>query len=225
LWEASLALWNKAKPALTPPSFDKGDAKGFWRWFMTNEAALARAFSGAPQEMAGNATGQALAAALTRYHKGLVFELGIRPEDRMDFVISADGIFDRFPAVIALKKAAPESKLFEVTAFRQAREGLVLEMNGARFSAGVARFAPLGPDNGGQKLDIAVFLDFQGLGEEHATQAAFILLDTTIGEYDMETLIGRVEVYEAAETEEAESMPLNELPKILEARAYAGTRH
>jgi hypothetical protein len=220
-----LAFWNKANPALTPPSFDTGDAKGFWRWFMTNEAALARAFSGAPEEVAGNSAGQALASALTRYHTGLVFELGIRLEDRLDFVISADGIFDRFPAVVALKKAAPESRLFEVTAFRQARQGLVLEMNGARFPAGAARFAPLGSANGGQKFDISVFIDFQGLGEEHATQAAFILLDTTIGEYDMETLIGRVEVLDISEADEAETAPLNELPKVLEARARAGVRH
>jgi hypothetical protein len=220
-----LAFWNKAKPALTPPSFGKGDAKGFWRWFVTNEAALVRAFSSAPEELAGKAAGQALAAALTRYHKGLVFELGIRPEDRMDFVISADGIFERFPAVITLKKAAPESKLFEVTAFRQAREGLVLEMNGARFSADAARFAPLNPTDGAEKFDIAVFLEHQGLGEEHAAQAAFILLDTTIGEYDMETIIGQVEVFDIAEADEAETMPLRELPKFLEGRARLATRH
>jgi hypothetical protein len=221
-----MPIWNRKKPSVTPHSFAKGDAAGFWRWFKTNEAAVARGLASAVKGRAdGHEAGAALAAALTRYYKGLVFEIGIRPEQRLDFVISADGIIDRFPAVIALKNAAPESRLFEFTAFRQPHEGMVLEMHGARFSAETARFALTASQGLPDKFDIDVYIDPQSLDEEQATQAAYILLDATIGEYDMETLIGHIEVMEIEEAAESETLPLSSLPAKLSESAHSGTRH
>jgi hypothetical protein len=221
-----MSFLSRKKPAITPHFFAKGDAAGFWRWFKTNEAALARGFSSGPAAAVdGHEAGNALAAALTRFHQGLVFEIGIRPEERIDFVISADGILDRFPAVIALKKAAPESGLFEVTAFRQAREGMALEIHGAQFSAETARFTLEASQGSADKFDIEVFIDAQGLGEDEMTQAAFILLDVTIGEYDMETLIGHIEVLDSAEADDGQTLPLTELPAALNEQARSGTRH
>jgi hypothetical protein len=221
-----MPLWNKKKPSVTPNSFAKGDAAGFWRWFKTNEAGLARGLASAVKgEADGHEAGAALAAALTRYHKGLVFEIGVRPEQRLDFVISADGIIDRFPAVIALKKAVPESALFEFTAFRQPHEDMILEMHGARFSAETARFALTESQGHKGKIDIDIYIDPQSLDEEQATQAAFILLDATIGEYDMETVIGHIEVMKIGEADEGETMLLTGLPAMLSERARSGTRH
>jgi hypothetical protein len=218
--------WNRKKPSVTPHSFAKGDAAGFWRWFKTNEAALARGLASAVKgEADGHEAGAALAAALTRYHKGLVFEIGIRPEQLLDFVISADGIIERFPAVIALKNAAPESRLFEFTAFRQPHEDMILEMHGARFSAETARFALAASQGRPDRFDIDVYIDPQSLDQEQATQAAFILLDATIGEYDMETLIGHIEVMEIEEAAESETLPLTGLPAALNEKARSGTRH
>jgi hypothetical protein len=224
--EIKMPIWNRKKPSVTPHSFAKGDAAGFWRWFKTNEASVARGLASAVKgEADGHEAGAALAAALTRYHKGLVFEIGVRPEERLDFVISADGIIERFSAVIALKKAAPESRLFEFTAFRQPHEGMVLEMHGARFSAETARFALADSPGHKGKFDIDVYIDPQSLDLEQSTQAAFILLDATIGEYDMETLIGHIEVMDIGEAAEGETLPLSSLPAKLSESARSGTRH
>jgi hypothetical protein len=226
LAEFEMPLWNRKKPAVTPHAFAKGDAAGFWRWFKTNEASVARGLASAVKgEADGHEAGAALAAALTRYHKGLVFEIGVRPEQRLDFVISADGIIERFPAVIALKNAAPESRLFEFTAFRQPHEDMVLEMHDARFSAETARFALAASLGHKDKFDIDVYIDPQSLDEEQATQAAYILLDATIGEYDMETLIGHIEVMEIEAAAESKTLPLSGLAAMLSERARSGTRH
>ena len=220
------ASWKGNKSSLFSPEFDEGDAKGFWQWFLENEALLA---SGFKLQLAGDsrndAHGDALGAALNRFHPGLVFEMGNLKNEKLDFVISADGIFDSFPAVLSLINTSPESGLFQYTAFRQRTTHVSLSMFGEKFQPETTQFLIEPSENYEGKFDLWVFMEPHSLDIKQLRQAAYILLDSTIGEYDMETLIGGFEVVATPPDIEAIPRPLTELPGILDAFQTSRTKN
>lgn len=211
------ASWNGIRSSFLAPLFDEGDTRGFWDWFLANEALLS---SGFKLYLAGdkrnNAHGNALGAALNRFHPGLVFEIGKQKNGKLDFVISADGIFESFPAVLSLVNSAPDSALFQFTAFRQRTTHVSLEMFGEKFNAKTARFAIQPSNYYLGKFDLALYLGEYPLDEKQLWHAAYILLDSTIGEYDMETLIGGFDVLARPPENESATRPLSELPVLLD---------
>jgi hypothetical protein len=75
--------------------------QAFWEWFLKHENGLMDFDADREQVF------DSLQQQLNQVHPSLVFEFGPKAE-RREFVISADGIKDAFPAVSSLIAAAPK---------------------------------------------------------------------------------------------------------------------
>ncbi len=160
----------------------------FWEWFQQNIDRLDR-FEEDPEALFHE-----LSAELAKVHRGLTFELGPEGEDgRREFVVSADGIRAVFPAVQELVHAAPPLPDWRITAFRPPRgTDVSVTLGGHTLSAEDVWFAAY---PAGQRAGLR--LHIRGLNKENERllgQAAFILLDSALGEYAVETRIGPVEL-------------------------------
>src|SRR5262245_46726753 len=95
-----------------PPASPEAD---FWKWFQANEARL---FS---WENDREATFNALEEAMHNVDPNLTFEISPVIDGKREFVISADGIQDGFPAVEALYASAPSLERWTWVKFRPRR--------------------------------------------------------------------------------------------------------
>lgn len=110
-------------------------------------------------------------------------------------VLTAHGVTEQFPLVLALVKDAPVLPGMRVEAFRQklapeSRE-FGIGMDGLSLSSGeilVHHYA----DCGQVALEIGFSKSIDEAFEEHARNMAFILLDHVIGEYDFAVKVGPV---------------------------------
>jgi hypothetical protein len=84
----------------------------FWQWFEKNSAKLMNFES--DQE----AIFDELADQMHQVHPDLTFEIGLLENGKREFVVSADGIRDAFPAVKNLVDAAPPLKEWVIIPFR-----------------------------------------------------------------------------------------------------------
>jgi hypothetical protein len=182
----------------------------FWDWFAANSERLAN-FE-ADQERIFDE----LAAELEKVHEGLTFEFGPEEPDGREFVVSADGIRERFPAVIRLVEAAPDLPGWKIIAFRQPKSmDYSLEYGGYELSPDDIWFAAE-PD--GDRVGLNLYI--KGLSranERVATGAAFFLLDGALGEYDVETKIGFIEFKPLPSKPASRGLqPLRELPAVVQ---------
>ncbi len=155
----------------------------FWSWFSENSDRLFHFES--DQE----AVFSELRAALARVHQGLTFEFGPIDNGRRQFIVSADGIRERFPAVRRLVESAPEMPAWEVIPFRPPKDlDFVVEIGPYRLGVNDLWFLEK-PD--GHRTGLHLYI--RGLNnenEEALSAAAFILLDNALGEYAVETRVG-----------------------------------
>ncbi|MDJ0943548.1 MAG: hypothetical protein QNJ30_08790 [Kiloniellales bacterium] len=162
----------------------------FWQWFRSAEARLREAHGGgtAKLEAAVNEIGD----RLRRVHPELCFEYGQADDGVYELILSAGGIRSLFPAVAALRQAAPEVPGWRIVAFRPRKAAC------ARVQLGEAVLEPEGlwyrlmPDTDHADLDLFVAgltpETLEGLGG-----AAFLMLDAALGEYDVATRIGAID--------------------------------
>lgn len=186
---------------------DPTTLENFWKWFVRHEAELLD-FESDRERIFDN-----LAAQMQKVHPNLCFEFGPMHAQR-EFVISAGGIENGFPAVVALAKAAPELSRWRVTAFRPRRIPLpVVEFQDELVDPQEVEFSLL--DN----CRIAgVILFIPGFREDVVAfkQIGYLLLDEALGEYDVETKVGLIKMLppEAGRTETRH--PLNRLPEYFD---------
>ena len=157
----------------------------FWRWFQTNETKLF------DFETDRERVFDELQRELHKVNAGLTFEFGPKVNGIRDFVISADGIKDVFPSVIALGDAAPSLQRWKIIKFRPRRDPVPVTLNGLKLSPDQIDFT-IEPDAG--KVGITLFVDGY-TKEQHDRYAAvaFLMLDSALGEYDVETKIGGID--------------------------------
>ena len=159
----------------------------FWRWFQTNEARLFE-FEKDQERIFDE-----LQRELHRIEPNLTFEFGPKREEKREFVISADGIKDAFPAVIRLAEAAPPLSRWKITKFRP-RRGFQspVTLNGLTISPEQVEFT-IEPD--GDKAGITLFIEGY-VATEHVRYAGvvYLMLDQALGEYDVETKVGFIEL-------------------------------
>ncbi|MTV36708.1 hypothetical protein [Duganella radicis] len=158
----------------------------FWLWFQQNEDEIFNFESN--QEVVFDK----LAARMQKINPSLTFEFGPKEGRMRDFVISADGIKDAFPNVEKLYAAAPELKKWKVIKFRPRREPFDIKYQGISVQAASVT---LSIARDGSKGAITVLIP--GYTEsKHETYAgiAFLLLDQALGEYDVETRVGAIDV-------------------------------
>jgi len=167
----------------------------FWHWFQANESRLF------DFEKDREKIFDELGNQLHRVRPELTFEFGPQHDGKREFVISADGIKEAFPEVIALADAAPSLSRWKITKFRP-RRGFQspITLNGFRLAPDQVRFT-IGPD--GDKTGLTLFIDgYDPAEREKFASAIYLMLDQTLGEYDVETKVGFIEL-EAASTRSA----------------------
>ncbi len=181
----------------------------FWDWFVRHLSQLRGLATGDPT------FGEFVAQQLQRVHRGFVFECGSTSEGTLHFIISADGRRDLFADVHRLVDAAPPLVGWRITALRP-RRSLPLEMfvEGGRISTDDVWFSAEQRDG---LVDLTIF--FKDLTDHPLYLAAtFVFLDAALGEYDVETKIGRIDCDRLpADPMEAGLLPFKELQELVDA--------
>jgi hypothetical protein len=158
----------------------------FWKWFQENEATLFEF------ERDQERTFDRLATEMRKVHPSLTFEFGPKQGNLREFVISADGIRDAFPKVESLYASAPTLPRWTFIKFRPRREPMDLQFGAV--SVKVSSVSVLiEPD--GHKAGLTVIIPGY-TKENHKTYLgfAFLFLDQALGEFDVETRVGFIEV-------------------------------
>lgn len=180
----------------------------FWSWFRQNDAVLF------DFESDQEATFDRLAAEMHKVDPNLTFEFGPKEGGRREFVISADGVRATFPKVESLFAAAPALPHWKVVKFRPRRAPADIEYKGMKVDATKVAVV-MEPQ--GAVTNVTVLIPGCSSDAYKTCQAiAFLLLDQALGEYDVETKIGRVSVREPS-VRDASSVPLRALPMAFDA--------
>ena len=111
----------------TPPQ-PSTPQQEFWRWFQANEKRLFEFETERDKKMSE------LELELHKVNQGLTFEVASEHNGIREFVISADGIKDVFPAVIALAEAAPNLSRWKITKFRPKQTVMKVRYEGLEVS-------------------------------------------------------------------------------------------
>ncbi|WP_404355660.1 hypothetical protein [Methylotuvimicrobium sp. KM1] len=191
----------------------------FWKWFQKNESKIYQ-FENNQEPVLDEISEQ-----LSKYKEGVVFEISQEQNGKREFIISADGLKELFPAVKTLKEAAPSFKKWSIVAFRPRMD------NYARFKLDYAgkEFDPANIwiyyriQDG--YFDLIIYHREYSEEERNAfISGAYILLDMALGEYDVVTGIRYIDHQRLPANPETEGLkPFSELRKIFdEYRANNG---
>jgi hypothetical protein len=158
----------------------------FWKWFESNSDSLMNLRRTHRRVIEG------LQSELSKVSEGLTFEIGSKESHGHDFVVSADGVPERFSSVTRLVGAAPVLPGWRIIAFRQPRgTHFTIEFGGHKLSLAELWFTAT-PN--AHLLDLTLYV--KGLAsrnKESVMGAILIALDTALGEFDVETQIGRID--------------------------------
>ncbi|QDV21573.1 hypothetical protein Pan153_62630 [Gimesia panareensis] len=188
------------------------DVLPFWFWFENNLHRF-KQFEDQRETLM-----QDLGEQLQEVDEGLVFELSLpRGKGTSELIISADGIPETFPAVLALIDQAPDLPGWTFTPFRQ-REDLSqgsLQFGNREFSASDFYFW-LHQEDG----DIGLFMFVPGLTKKNWDEmigGAFILLDMALGEYDATMNLSFIKFRPLPDNPKAKKLlPLTRLPRAFD---------
>jgi len=180
----------------------------FWQWFVAHKSEVATI------KHANEPIANQLAEQLHHIDANLTFEMSVG-EGEPELIISADGIQRAFPAVKRLVAAAPPIPGWKVIAFRQRKEGESIKLgDGTKLNHASLRFQVLGSD--ASKIDIAIYVKSADPVPDAVKKAVFLLLDAALGEYDVETRLGAIDIEPAAKAP-AKARPFPELVKVVDA--------
>ncbi len=152
----------------------------FWNWFVKNEANISLDSS------SQNKSIEQLSQKLTEYKEGLSFEVSKEIDGKREFIISADGVAELFPYVIKLANSAPELKKWSVLSFRPRMD----KFKEIKLTYGGREFDPnniwIYPIRDGNFFDLIVYLpNYSEQDRNLLIAGCYILLDATLGEYDV----------------------------------------
>ena len=182
----------------------------FWKWFTAHDAALFEV------KTASEPICNELGAEMHRVDSHLTFEFGPVQSGKREFVVSADGIRESFPAVIALAKAAPPMKHWKVTPFRPPRPDVErVKVSGIVLDAKAIEFLAIPGDR--TNLLIAV-PGFEKTPESTYESGVYLLLDGILGEYTVETGIGGIEIIPKTNRPQGAWRPLTKLAEAVPLR-------
>jgi hypothetical protein len=190
--------------------------QAFWQWFVAHQDELFN-FE-ADQERIFDE----LHSSLNLVHPDLTFEFG-PGENRREFVVSAGGLRRAFPAVSSLVAEAPKLERWQVTAFRPRRAQLCrVELGERCVNPEDVEFTLLTKDS-----TIGLRLFIPGINEDDLTlkQIVYLMLDEALGEYDVETKVGLIQMLPPESPHTGERYPLPDLPSRFDqlASELAGT--
>jgi hypothetical protein len=182
----------------------------FWIWFSGFSTQVSQ------YEEDRDRVFDALSSRLAEIHESLTFEIGPAINGRREFIISANGDKTAFPSVVDLTARAPDFEEWVVIPFRPPKDlsrFRKINYGGSELSVDDVWFTD---EVEGETVHLEIFI--RGLTENNHDQlagAAFILLDTALGEYVVETRIGGIEFHPLGDTTET-MRPLREIVGIIE---------
>jgi hypothetical protein len=183
----------------------------FWNWFQAHDSALFAVKTG-NEPICGE-----LSEELHRVHPALTFEFGPVESGRREFVLSADGIKDAFPAVLALGRAAPALSRWTIIRFRPPRPDVTqISVGGLHVDARTVQFLAE-PDGDRTGLTVSV-PGYKATPKKTYEQAAYLLLDGMLGEYAVETGVGFIEIVPADGRRPGRWQPLTQVREAVKAR-------
>jgi hypothetical protein len=183
-------------------------AKDFWDWFVRNEPKLFQ--FRAEREDERERLFDELASQLQKVHPDLVFEFGPN-EAKREFVISAGGIKGAFSSVSSLVGAAPTLARWRITAFRPRRNPVnVVEFRGKRVNPKDVQFALLSK---GKLPGVRLFIPGYQESDSDMKAIGYLLLDESLGEYDVESRLGLIEMLSTEKRTDGQRHPFSELPQ------------
>jgi hypothetical protein len=182
----------------------------FWKWFVENKTNLYT------QKEEQEKLLDELANHLHKVDSNLTFEFSpIDNKGIREFTISADGLYESFPAVISLVKKAPKIDKWKFVAFRQRIPDESLAINfGNNIKIGYKDIYFRYKIDSGKiliELNIRNYVDAPNF-----KSAIFVLLDALLGEYDAVTQIGYIEFVLLDEDKIGTMAPIIDLKKLVD---------
>jgi hypothetical protein len=180
----------------------------FWNWFTENESELF------DFEIDQERVFDRLAEQLHKIDPDLTFEFGPKDAGEREFVISAGGIKRAFPSVSALATAAPRFARWQITAFRPRSATLsIVDFQGTRIHPDDVQFSLL---HDGTNVGIHLFIPGYVEGDPDLNQIGYLLLDEALGEYDVESKVGPIEIFSPEANTDGKRYSLSELPFLFD---------
>jgi len=187
-------------PEIAPPH-------EFWHWFLENEQRLLH--HDHTDENREEIFDDVL-AALHKVDENLSFEFGPQSPTR-EFIVSAGGIKDSFPAVLRLQAAQPALERWEVTYFRPRRDPIsTIEIDDITIKSREMEFSLLSRD---KEIGLEVFISGYDDEDGRYKQIGYLFLDEALGEFDVETKVFYLRFFATSEPLKYERMPFQELPE------------
>ncbi len=183
----------------------------FWEWFLAHEKELSE--FDPLDEKRREALFDEVALELQKVDPDLTFEFGPEEVSR-EFIISAGGIRRAFQAVVSLANSAPWLNRWKVISFRPRRFPVhPVDFQGKHIDPNDVQVTLL--DNG-KTAGIQMFVP--GLEEDNLAlkSIGYLLLDEALGEYDVETRLGLIEMLPTEAATTGNRHPLAELPKLFD---------
>lgn len=173
----------------------RNEVEAFWTWFEKNAIRITKAVDRQDHSVIIHELGDRIAKAAP----GVVHEIGRLDCHTVELILSADGIKANIAGVLALTKAAPRVQGFVFTAFRRRWPGLSLCVFDTNVAVDDLRY--IAEDGGDGRLDLTLYLrgDWD---QRQRTMIGFLMLDQALGEYDVMTGLGRIEIEAAGATEQ-----------------------
>lgn len=161
--------------------------KKFWSWFEKNDDRLFNF------EKEQNKIFDELKAQLDKIDSNLVFEFSSIQNGKREFVISADGYKKSFPSVEKLYNEAPKLNKWIITKFRPRRNKLYsIDYKGIKINPNDVAFELI-PSN--SKINIILYIkNYDEANRDIYGAIVFLFLDAALGEYDVETKLGMIDM-------------------------------
>lgn len=161
----------------------------FWKWFVSIEEVLYKNI-----EVKADYYVPLIQEKLELIHEDLAFEISeILENQKREFILSADGIYQAFDAVIDLYETRPQMNRFDIVKFRQ-KEGVLqhsIELDGLTLSYDDIFFTY----DVSEDVVLNVYIKGYDTKDNRYVHLYFLLLDSLLGEYGAVTKIDKTNVH------------------------------
>lgn len=186
----------------------------FWTWFEKNEDRIFR-FDELPDY---EPLFDEIAEELFKVHETLTFEFSPIIEGKREFVISAAGLVEGFPAVEALHAQAPELPRWTWVKFRPRRVPMDISF-GERTVKAEDVLVQIVEDPSPDRLGLIVCIKGYKVAEETLYgQVSYLMLNQALGEFDVETKVGGIALAGTILQAGGTAYPISELSAVFDAK-------
>lgn len=187
----------------------KFTANQFWQWFTENSHKYL--FLSEVDEAEKDKLMDEILVHLHAYCDHLYFQIGGDPkEDRIEFVITAEGAVDYFEKVEELADAAPDFPRWKVVKYKQPQgPGFITEYEGKVFDPDKIVFIPLRNEENPEGVGIQVcYPDYKKAERNTFVNGTYLMLDALIGEKSSTLDIDYLDVIKTPKGVSAEHYPV-----------------